>query len=352
MRKRTCGVMKTAWLGWVLIGTGGFSLGLVGKPAARAAEGWAEALFAQQAHDFGAVPRGAVVRYPFVLTNRYNEAITILDVRASCGCTTGRASASVVGPGQQAVIEAQMDTRNFVGAKATVLTVSLASASGRQAEVRLGVKSNILSDIVLNPGTIDFGVVAHGQATQQLLTIDRAGTPGWKVDRMLATRRLSSVVDAQIIEIARNAKQVSYRLTVTLRPEAPPGLVREEIRILTNDRESPVVPVLVTAEIRGALSASPSLLALGQATSAAVVQGRFLVRGIKPFAITRIEGAGDGFEIVAAEPSARKALQVVTVTYKAEAGTSRGDLRRTFRVHTDLPGEPALELHATVRVDP
>lgn len=346
------GVMKAAWLGLVLVGAGGLGVGLLGNPPARGAESWAEALFAEQAHDFGPVPRGAIVRHPFVLTNRYAEPITIVDVRASCGCTTARASTRTVAPGQQAVIEAQMDTRNFVGMKATVVTVTLARASGRTAEVRLGVKSNILSDIVLNPGTIDFGVVSPGQSAPQILTIDRTGAPGWKVERMMATRRLSSVVDAQIIETARSAQRVSYRLTVTLRPDAPAGPIREEIRIVTNDRESPVVPVLVTAEVRGALSASPSLLALGRASSSAGVQGRFLVRGIRPFAITRIEGAGDGFTIQAAEPSARKALQVLTVTYKPEEGTASGDLRRTFRVHTDLPGEPPLELNATVRVDP
>lgn len=337
----------------LVLGIAGFGgLGPVGRGSARASERWAEAMFDALAHDFGPVPRGAIVRHHFVLTNRLDEPITLLDLRASCGCTTGRASASQVAPGQAAVVEAQMDTRNFVGRKSTVLTVSLVTAGGRQAEVRLGVKSDILSDIVLNPGTIDFGVVSRGQAAQQVLTIDRTGAPGWKVERMLATKALSRVVDAQIVETSRTDQAVGYRLTVALRPDAPAGVVREEIRIATNDPEAPVVPVLVSAEVRGALSASPSFLALGRATSSDGVQGRFLVRGIKPFAITKVEGQGDGFEVAAAEPSARKAIQVLTVTFRPEPGAAPGELSRTFRVHTDLPGEPALELKATARVEP
>jgi hypothetical protein len=341
------GIAGTRVLAWVIgIGVGA----ALGTGAARASEKWADSLFAELSHDFGPVPRGAIVRHNFVLTNRFNEAITILDVRASCGCTTGRVLATNVAPGQQTAIEALMDTRNFVGKKATTLTISLVSASGRQAEVRLGVQSTILSDIVLNPGTIDLGVVSRGQTAQQILTIDRHGAPGWRVEKMQATRRLSAVVNAEVVETGRSPQGVSYRLTVNLRPDAPAGPIREEIRILTNDPESPVVPVLVKAEVRGALTASPSLLALGRATSSGEVKGRILLRGAKPFAITKIEGAGEGFEAHVDEPNSRKALHVLTVVYKPEAGKGTGYLRRAFRVSTDLTGEPALDVQATVTV--
>src|SRR5262245_7291061 len=93
-----------AVLAAVLLGGG---VGLV-PGVARAEKGWAEALFAEHSHDFGAVPRGAIVRHNFVLANRYDETITILDVHASCGCTTGRPWSTTVAPGQTTVIEAQM----------------------------------------------------------------------------------------------------------------------------------------------------------------------------------------------------------------------------------------------------
>jgi hypothetical protein len=222
--------------------------------AARAAS-WADGLFREAGHDFGPVPRGAKLRHPFVLENRLAEPITILDIRASCGCTTGKAGASAVAPGQTAVVEAEMDTRNFVGPKATALFVTLVTASGKQAEVRLGISSTILSDIVLNPGAIDFGAVARGQTPQQTLTIDRVGAPDWRAERMISTSR---VLDAPLKQTARSAATVSYMLTVTLKPDAPAGTVRDEIHILTNDPQSPTIPVLVTAQVRGDLTASPS----------------------------------------------------------------------------------------------
>ena len=65
------------------------------------AAGWADSLFSERAFDFGPVPRGAKVKHDFVLTNRLAEPITILNLRPSCGCTSGKASTSTVNPGDQ-----------------------------------------------------------------------------------------------------------------------------------------------------------------------------------------------------------------------------------------------------------
>jgi hypothetical protein len=324
-----------------------FALALL-PDVARAAN-WADSLFSERAHNFGAVARGAKVKHDFVLTNRLAEPITILSLRASCGCTSGRASVPSVNPGESAVIEALMDTRNFLGLKATKLYVTLVSASGREAEVGLGVTSNILADIVLNPGAIDFGTVMKGQSPSQVITIDRMSAPAWRFERMVSASR---VLTGQLAETRRDPKgNVSYTLTVGLKPDAPAGPVRDEIRLLTNDRESPSIPIMVTAFVRGELTAAPSVLTLGQVDPSAGKQGRFVIRASRPFAITAVEGAGDGFSV--GQPDAtRKAMHILTVAYKPEEGTTRGDLRRVFRVHTDLPGELPLDLMATLHVAP
>ena len=325
--------------GWIVLG--------MGAGLAQAAA-WADRMFPENRHDFGPVPRGAKVKHDFLLVNHLSEPVTILGLRPSCGCTSGRATASMVGPGQSAMIEAQMDTRNFVGPKSTVLYVSLMTAGGREAETGLGVNATILSDVVLNPGSIDFGAVVRGQAPSRTLTIDRINLEGWRVHRMVSGSR---VLDAQLVETSRKGGAVSYTLTVSLKPDAPAGPVRDEIRILSNDPETPSIPVMVTAWIRGELTAAPSVLSLGQVHSTSGVQGRFVIRGTHPFAIQGIEGNGDGFT-ASAPPKARQAVHVITVAYRPEEGRTRGDLRRVFRVHTDLPGEPPLDLTATLHVEP
>jgi hypothetical protein len=322
---------------------------LGGATASARAAGWADSMFSERAHNFGAVPRGAKVKHDFVMTNRLAEPVTILNLRASCGCTSGKAASSLVNPGESVVLEALMDTRNFVGLKSTILYVTLVTAGGREAEVRLGVTSNILADIVLNPGTVDFGTVVKGQSPSQVLTIDRIGAPGWRFERMVSASR---VLTAQLAETKRDPHgSVQYTLTVGLKSDAPAGPLRDEIRLLSNDREATSIPIVVTGFIRGDLTAAPSILTMGEVSSGTGKQGKFVIRASRPFAITSVEGAGDGFSISPPE-GGRKAMHVLAVAYKPEEGTTRGDLRRVFRVHTDLPGEPPLDLTATLHVEP
>jgi Protein of unknown function (DUF1573) len=334
--------MRMASLGgvvWLAVLSGG---------AGTAAASWANGLFDEQSHDFGPVPRGGKFRHDFRLTNRLAEPITIINVRASCGCTTGRAVASQVAPGQATVVEAEMDTRNFVGAKVTTLYVSVVSAGGQESEARLGVSANILSDIVLNPGTIDFGAVTRGRTPELSLTVDRVGAPSWKVERMVTGSR---VLGDQLVETTRDGSTVQYLLRVAIKPDAPAGFVRDEIRLLTNDPESPTIPIPVTASIRSDLTASPGVLTLGRVASAGGAQGRFLVRASRPFSIVSVEGDGDGFKAV--EPSPNKAAaHILAVSYKSADGRPRGDFRHVFRVVTDLPGEPPLELVVTGHAEP
>ena len=312
------------------------------------AQSWPDSLFAEKSFDFGAVPRGGIVRHPFVLSNRLNVPVSIVNLRVSCGCTSGTSSASLVQPGQTAVVEAQMDTRNFVGRKSTTLFVSVV-AGNQQAEVGLGVSSLILSDVVLNPGSVDFGMASRGQTPSQVLTVDRVGKPDWRITKMISG---SKALTASLAETRRNGGEVGYQLTVGLRPDAPAGIIRDEIRLMTNDPETPSIPLLVNGQIRGDLSASPSLLAMGNIpASSPAMQGKVIVRSSKPFAITRIDGQGDGF-VLQTTDSTKKPLHVVTLTYNPKAGTTRGDLHKTFRIVTDLAGEPPLDVAATLHIEP
>ena len=134
-----------------------------------------------------------------------------------------------------------------------------------------------------------------GQARSQVLTIDRIGAPGWRFERMVSASR---VLSAQLAETRRNAKgDVSYTLTVGIKPDAPAGPLRDEIRLLSNDRETPSIPVMVTAWVRGDLTAAPRSSAWARPIRRPAKQGRFIVRASRPFAINSIEGAGDGFSM-------------------------------------------------------
>ena len=320
-------------------------LGLRGT--ALAESNWADSLFQERSHDFGKVPRGATVRHPFVLTNRLAVPISIVNLRVSCGCTSGKASQTLVESGKTATIEAQMDTRNFVGAKATTLFVTVMAGS-EQVEIGLGVASMILSDIVLNPGQLDFGSILRGQTPELSLTIDRIGKPDWRAVKMVSS---SKVLSATLQETQRTGDAVGYLLKVSIRPDAHAGAIRDEIIIQTNDQESPSFPILVTAQIRGDLAATPGVLNLGAASSSGLVTGRYIVRASKPFKIVSLEGSGDGFAIAKADDNA-KPLHILTVSFKPEESKLQGELQHKFKITTDLTEEAPLEVISTLRINP
>lgn len=335
--------MRRKILALALVGIALAAWSVATASGAEKSGGWADGLFAERQHNFGNVPRGAKVRHPFVLTNNTPNPISILNLRVSCGCTSGKASVAVVPPGKAGVIEAEMDTRNFVGHKATTLFVSLHNGS-EEVEIGLGVVSNILSDIVLNPGGIDFGAISRGQSPTLSLTIDRLGPLEWRVVKMVSA---SKALNASLVETQRANGMVSYRLDVSIKPGAPAGPVRDEIQLLTNDPESRGFPVLVTADVRGDLSASPSVLSLAAPTNGSEVVGRFIVRSSRPFKVVKVEGAGDGYAANADDADA-KPLHVVTVAYRPEEGKAVA-ASRTFKIVTDLPGESPAVVTATIQ---
>ena len=324
----------------------GFVLVCAPRPAGAAT--WADRLFSETTHDFGPVPRGAKLRHRFVLNNRLTEPVTIVDIRASCGCTKGAANASLVEPGRSAIVEAEMDTRNFVGKKSTVLHVTLITTAGREAEVRLGVSSHILSDIVLNPGTIDFGPVAKGQSASKSLTIERIGLPEWRVEKMVTTCKW---LEGSLVETVRDGTRVGYALKLSLKSDAPVGPIHDEVILKSNDPEAAAFPIQVIAQVRGDLTGSPSILNLGKVVSAEGVSGKYLIRAPRPFIVQSFEGVGDGFSL-STDDTTPKTVHVVTVMYRPAEGKTRGDLRHSFRIRTDLSGEPPLDLAATLHIDP
>lgn len=305
------------------------------------AQSWADGMFNELSHNWGPVARGATVRYPFYLTNTLNEPINIISLRPSCGCTSGASDKSLVQPGERAVIEAQMNTTNFVGHKATILFVNLMTASGRQAEVRLAVASEIQSDIVLNPGTVDFGYLVKGQEVTRTVVIDRVGSTDWRATKMSSNVR---GIDAKLVERARTTTGVSYELNVTLRKDAPEGVIRNDLLIHTNDPNNPAIPVLMTAQVVGALAVTPKNVNVGTlAVTQTPAQGKFVVKGSQPFVVTGVEGGEEGLELIVAETTP-KPLHVLTVQVNPAKFAAKGEFTRVLKVHTNLPGQPPAEV--------
>jgi len=59
----------------------------------------------QVEHDFGKIPQGKPVYYSFEIVNVSNEPLSLINVQASCGCTTPEWSKEPIAAGATAIIK-------------------------------------------------------------------------------------------------------------------------------------------------------------------------------------------------------------------------------------------------------
>jgi len=308
-----------------------------------AGQTWATPRFASTYHDFGTVARGAVAEHLFWFTNTSGSDVHVRGVRTTCGCSTPSVVHSTVKSGERGAIRAVFNTRSFTGQRSA--TIIVVFDRPRYAEVQLQVRGYIRCDVVLQPGSVDFGTVRKGQAAERVVGVDYAGRSDW---RITAIRVPAPYVQVETRETRRHSGRVGYELLVRLAEDAPPGTIATELTLETDDRTGNRVPLAVSGQIVPPLSVSPALLYLGNASVGQALKTRLVVRGSEAFRITAVECDDPRFQFEVG-PEA-KTLHFVPVTFQA-AGEP-GPLSVTIRIQTDLSGASTSEVTASGTVLP
>jgi hypothetical protein len=303
---------------------------------------WADAMFSELSKDFGSVARGPTLAHPFRLMNNTVRPVHISGVRVSCGCVHASAVDSSLAPGQSTAIQAYMDTRRFLGTKAVTIYVSFDQP--HREEVRLWIQANSRDEMVVRPEAFTLGQAKRGSVPSASVTVTFAGNGQWQITEV---ERDSNYIQTTLKELRRDVVEVSYQVTAAVRADAPVGKWYTDIRLKTNNPAMPKVRVPLTVEIESALSISPNTLHLGRIKPGTEEQRKVIVRAIKPFRITKVEGTDEQLT-VRDSTSERKSVHVLTVTLKPK---KRGELDRRLKVLTDLKEEAAVEFQANAQVE-
>lgn len=304
-------------------------------------EAWADKMFETRDHDFGAVARGAKTEYQFVITNIYEEDVHIAGVRSSCGCTSPRVARDTLKTYEKGAIIASFDTQGHLGQKSATLTVTFDRPF--YAEVQLNVGGYIRSDVVFNPGEVDFGTVRPGGSAEKRVAVQYAGRGDWNISEVQAQH---DYLEAEVVETSRDSGQVAYELVVKLKDNAPKGYLNEQLFLMTNDRRSDRIPIEVTARVAADLTVSPASLSLGTLRPGQKVTKKLVVRGSAPFKITDVHCEEQGFEFGVDDTA--KPLHLVPVTFTA--GSEPGKKTCKIEITTDLNDGLKAECQALVQV--
>lgn len=292
------------------------------------AETWATKMFSETHHDFGAVSRNAKTEYAFTIENIYEEDVHIASVRSSCGCTKPVLSKNTIKTWEKAELVAQFNTRSFIGNKNAVITVVIDQPY--YAELQLTVQGHIRSDIVTEPGEVNFGEVAVGTKRELPIRISYAGRADWKV---LDVRGNSDFLSVRLDPSKRQGNMIVYTMHVVLNEDAPIGELQDELTVVTNDQHNSEFSLPTMARIIAPVSVTPSQIAIGDVSSGQVKSERFIVKGKRPFKITEIQCADARFEFKL--PSDSKPVHVIPFAFHGEDSTS-GDFRQSLLIKTDL----------------
>ena len=325
--------------------------------------GWAERLFSEQSYDFGTIAGGTDARHRFIARNVFGEPVRIAGFNIACGCTEVRVADRVVrpsypnqeimlpeaerivlAPGEQISIELALDTKKFAGQhKTTSVTVIFDRPS--YSTVRLRMSAYIRQDVVANPGAVSFGVVVRGQAARKSVDVEYAGGLDW---RITAVRWNAAYFDVTARELYRRSRRVGYRITVTLKPDAPVGIVREALLLETNDPASPELEIPIDGSIQPAIMLTPSTLSLGRVALGQSVTRTLIVRGNEPFRVKEVTADTPDVRVVF-NPAKEARLHMVKLRFEP---TTAGEREATVVVVTDREDGTPLKAVLRARVEP
>jgi hypothetical protein len=299
---------------------------------------WAQKMFKVTDHDFGSVARGAKAEFSFTCENIYMEEVHLASVRTSCGCTTPRVENGQLKTYDKGAIVAHFNTDSFTGPHGATLTVTIDRPFF--AEVQLHVKGDIRNDVVVEPGSVQYGSIDQGTAFDQQVTVNYSGSSAWQV---LDVKSFNPHITAKAIETARSDGHVSYALKVRVDQTTPAGYLNDHLMLATNDPSAGQIPVLVEGQVMPGITVNPTALFMGVVQPGQKVTKQLVVKSKKPFRILGISCEDKSFQFDTSKASAAKELHLVPVTFTA--GTDAGKVVKTIKIATDQ-GQMTPELAA------
>jgi hypothetical protein len=319
-------------------------------------ESWGNAMFTAKQHDFGRVALGADAEFRFELINIYESDVRLANVRSSCGCASASLSSTLLKPGETGSVIARLNTSGqYLRNTSAVLTVQLetvVNGSRLMDTVQLFVSGHIRSDIVLTPGSVEFGAVSEGTAVERIVQLEYTGRPGWALTKV---ERSQPFIHARAEEIRRERGDVVYRITATLKDDAPIGYIRDILRFTTNEfpsnRTEPIEIVLpVHGVVTTSIRAKPSPMLIGILEPGETATKNIVVRSETPFRITNVSASDNRFRFAFSE--ADSVVQLISVSFSARPTLLEHpqDIAEIIRISTNDPQQQNITVSAWVRV--
>jgi len=306
------------------------------------AQSWADGMFAIKSHNFGSIPLLSDTQYSFVFHNTSKQDVHIASATSSCSCTEVSVPVRTIKSGEKGEIVAKINTSGqHKQNKSATITVTFDKPS--TAYVQLEVAVYIRPDIVLNPGSLDFGMVLEGQKVTKTVQLQYAGNPNWRlirIDRANKNPFIHAV--AKLQENSGNNREMTYDIQVVLSDKAPAGDIREILRFVTNDQSSVAIELPINGFVMDALVAKPSPFQFGSIAPGETVTKYLVLRASQPFRVKNVRCPDDRrFIFSPSDQTSSVHIVAVTLTSRQENAENVAGI---IHVETTLPDQEKLKI--------
>jgi copper(I)-binding protein len=210
--------------------------------------------FATPVYDFGRARAGEPVKYTYVFTNTGDRMLIVNSVQPGCHCTTAGEWTKQVEPGQTGGIPVQFDTTGGNGMTVRQITVAC-NITNLPPMVYIQLKGMIYKPVDVNPPWAVLNVPPDAESASLNVTITNNTEEPLILSPPESNNRMFSA------QLVTNQPGRGYLLKVTAVPMGV-GSVQGQIHLKTTWTNTPVIQVMVVANVQPAVMVMPSFVSL------------------------------------------------------------------------------------------
>ncbi|MCI0614887.1 DUF1573 domain-containing protein [bacterium] len=196
------------------------------------------------------------IQHDFIIKNIGNAELQIINARPGCGCTVTQFD-KVIAPGAEGKVQASVDISHFKGQ--IEKGIDLQTNDPEQARARLTVKANIKTVVEVSPADQVRFTVSKGEAKKS----DYQLTTTYEKPIKITNAKIDSeFFTVDLVPPDAGAAKPEYKMTVGVKDTVPIGTQVANVELTLQDAPVPTMTIPVTAIVRGAITASPSMVSI------------------------------------------------------------------------------------------
>jgi len=285
------------------------------------------------------------------VSNNGAGLLRILDVKADCGCTVPTLAKDSLRPEESTQIEIQFNSKKFHGP--VIKAIHITSNDPDTPQVNILIKADVHTALVIDPVSqrMGFSRSLRGEVLTKHVTFTAMDAPKLEIT---AKKTRQDLFEVKTINGYEGDPQVSI-LEITVPADMEPGRHRDHVRVKTNLEEMPTVDIEMQAWIMEILTASPEQVSF-----------RYKNKFVQTVRVSPFE-KGTEFKVTGAEIDLPEiSLRVIETTPNVEtkvllngnpisssdprALESKGHIKGTLIIHTNLPENPVIKVPVTYMV--